>query len=335
MVGDAVVRVKRAVALSTDIPRIYHGVADFAALYRVINSYAGGVRLDGLATAVATHPTPAISTGFFTTLLPFMVQCVKSFDWHFPGGVPLLWQAGAVVLTRRQVLTLVAGMFLCVFDPSSDPDGGMYNDCSFGIVLGATHDSDIAKMQCFLQYFETMRLATRRETAAPPAAPAPTAPPAIGVSTPALPAGMLELDACIIFRRLELRHWSQMDSGNLSHPPAIPSGTSAAAAVLAADTAAYGYFTSCARPLLPMKVEDVGGIDDAIGSLKADFANEYIGGGTLSGASVRCRSGGGRNTTRISSSPSYRRWRCARGDHVRRRTRAGRIHAAGTQDGGE
>ena len=50
-----------------------------------------------------------------------------------------------------------------------------------------------------------------------------------------------------------------------------------------------GHFSRSAAPLLPVTVVP-GRIEDAVGALQADFANEYLGGGALRGSAVQVRS---------------------------------------------
>ena len=60
-----------------------------------------------------------------------------------------------------------------------------------------------------------------------------------------------------------------------------------AALVAGGPAALHAHLAACAAPLLPLHVRREGSIHDARGALQADFANRYIGGGTLGGGCVQ------------------------------------------------
>lgn len=168
--------------------------------------------------------------------------------------LPTLVQPGCVALPAEAVFGIVACQFFGVLPwrvgvtPALD-DGRDFNAGTFAALLSSKHASDVAKLQCYLQYFAAV------------------------ADDPALLAGRT-----LYYRRVSI---GQAASAQAALPEAArlthDNASGAAAHTLPSNTSS----------LPPIHFIHQGVIEDAQGCLQVDFANKYIGGGALGSGCVQ------------------------------------------------
>jgi len=225
----------------------------------------------------------------YCRVLPFIASRAGEVGSHFPSGqpetgcaaLPLMSVPAALVMTRQQALSVLCAQFLGILphgSPTSDNDQGDCNIAVFSELIRSRGQDQVAKLQCYLQYFIThmhrwrdvtsgqqnasygdllcfRRCATDAASTLPPAAAPQRAP-------------------CF-----------QQENALIAH---ISSISSSSAVLQRLRFVAEGALC-CVRGLdaTHHSAEYTGGIEDASGSMQVDFANKYIGGGALGHGSVQ------------------------------------------------
>jgi hypothetical protein len=206
-------------------------------------------------------------------------------------------------------------MFACVFDRQSDPlnDPGLYPAATFADLFAVDYPANAAKIRGVLAYFQAMEETTAAAAAAYGAGTAGDG-SSLGAAGGLVASPPLS-QQYLVYRRVSARLPGMAEdvetalarraaegSGDVDGPAdplrprplasaaASPSGRSGrgGAGHAAGSPLAFDAFAAVSAPLLPITVHETGSIDDSgEASLRADFANEYIGGGTIGGGAVQ------------------------------------------------
>lgn len=108
---------------------------------------------------------PWISCG--CRVLPFIASRAREVSSHFPVvaasaapcvALPLIAAPAALTMTREHALCVLSAQFLGILphgSPTSDEDRGDCNIAVFSELIRSRGHEQVAKLQCYLQYFVT------------------------------------------------------------------------------------------------------------------------------------------------------------------------------------
>jgi len=107
-------------------------------------------------------------TALFYRLLPFLANRAREIRRHFPAAgraskgacvaLPIMRSPAALTMSRAQALSLLSAQFLGILpfgSPTSDEDRGDCNMAVFSELIRSRGHEQVAKLQCYLQYFVT------------------------------------------------------------------------------------------------------------------------------------------------------------------------------------
>lgn len=108
--------------------------------------------LSGLRAIAAGGQLPP---SFFSKVVPFMAHAALQLPHDIPVDLPMLGHnvQDVVDLSRRQVLVLLANMFLCTFPRLRRRRARKHPENNFLPLLASTQPQEMAKLQCYLHYF--------------------------------------------------------------------------------------------------------------------------------------------------------------------------------------